>query len=97
MSTITAKQLSRTSHPETSKEAAEAIVPHLTELHRWAAKCVRETPGMTQMELGRRHSPDDLRRIGRRLNECVTLGLVTEGLPRKCSESHKRAKTYYPA
>lgn len=93
----TVKKLVRRTDPETSKEAAEVVIPHLGELHRWAQACVQESPGLTQRELGAKYCPTDPRKIGRRLNECELLKLVKRGEPRKCSISGRTAETWYPA
>ena len=93
---LSAKKLARRTDPETSKEAAERIKPHLGELHRWAQSCVQEAPGLTQRELGAKFCATDPRRIGRRLNECELLGLVKRGVARKCSISGRMADTWYP-
>jgi hypothetical protein len=90
------RKLARASDPETSHEAAESIAGDVGELQRWAAACVAEAPGLTQRELGVRFCPDDLRRIGRRLNECAGLGLVRRGEKRPCSISGRSAETWWP-
>lgn len=91
-----ARPLARRSHPATSHAAAREIVSVVAQLQRWAANCVRSAPGLTQRELGARFCPDDLRRIGRRLNECAELGLVRRGQVRKCSISGRSAETWWP-
>ena len=88
--------LARDTDPETSKQAAIEIVPHLGKLHQWAIECVTATPGLTQMELGRKHCPDDLRRIGRRLDACDKAGKLKRGLTRICTITGKRAQTWWP-
>jgi hypothetical protein len=90
------RPLARKADPETSKAAGRAAGKRLTRLHRWAVRCVAETPGLTQRELGAKHCPDDPRRIGRRLAECDRLGLLVRGPARKCSVSGKRAETWWP-
>lgn len=87
--------LFRSTDPDTSRLAAESIAPKLPCLRDWTAECVRQTPHKTQRELGAIHCPEDLRKIGRRLNECVRLELVRLGVPRKCTVTGKMAQTYY--
>lgn len=91
-----AAPLARPADPATSHEAADAIRPVLGRLHEWTVRCVTETPGRTQRELGARYCPDDPRRIGRRLAECERLGLLRRGAVRKCSVSGRNAETWWP-
>lgn len=90
------KELARATDPATSHQAAAEIAPALGELQEWAAACVRESPGLTQRELGARYCPEDLRKIGRRLAECDTLGLVRRGEARACSITGRKAQTWWP-
>lgn len=90
------QHLARRNDPLTSKIAGHEIVPSVADLHKWAAECVERSPGLTQRELGVKYCPDDLRRIGRRLNECEKLGLVRRGQTRACSISKRRADTWWP-
>lgn len=89
--------LARADDPETSKEAARSVAGIVSELCEWAARCVRQSPGKTQRELGAIYCPTDPRRIGRRLAECEALGVVRRGEPRPCSVSGRRAETWWPA
>lgn len=91
-----ARTLARSDDPTTSEEAAEEIQDHLPRLQKWALDCVKESPGKTQRELGALYCPEDLRRIGRRLNEAVEAGRIRTGDKRACSITGKRAMTYWP-
>lgn len=89
------RPLARTTDPVTSHES----VPDpetLAELHRWAAECVRLSPGRTQRELGAMYCPTDPRRIGRRLNEIEKMGTVKRGDKRLCRISGRPAQTWWP-
>ena len=93
---ITPKKLARRADPETSKEAAEVIVPHLVGLHQWAVECVRKSPGKTSRELAVEYCPTDPRTINRRLGECERLKLVRRGKARTCTVSGRSAAVWYP-
>lgn len=93
---VTPKELARRTDPETSHQAAAAIAAAVPELCEWAAACVRESPGLTQRELGAKYCPDDLRKIGRRLGEAADRGLVRRGETRACSITGKKAQTWWP-
>jgi hypothetical protein len=88
--------VARKTDPWTSHAAGAQIRDHLPALQQWVVECVTATPGLTQRELGAKHCPDDLRRIGRRLNECVKADLIAVGGTRKCSISGRSAQTYVP-
>lgn len=88
--------LARPADPVTSYQAAQAILKDLPRLIEWTASCVRQTPGLTQRELGARHCPEDLRKIGRRLAECARRGVVRRGMSRKCSITGRQAETWWP-
>lgn len=89
--------LARRTDPETSKAAARQLTLfELRDLRKWAADCVRKSPGLTQRELGDQYCPSDLRKIGRRLAECEKKGLVRRGPARKCSITGRSAETWYP-
>jgi hypothetical protein len=90
------KKRARSGDPHTSHEAAEGIGASAGELQRWAAACVKLSPGKTQRELGRSYCPTDPRKIGRRLVECERLGLVRRGEARVCAVSGRRAQTWWP-
>ena len=62
----------------------------------WAFQCLVKTPGLTQAELGRAHSPTDPRKIGRRMIECERFGLAIRGEKRGCSVSGKTSVTWWP-
>jgi hypothetical protein len=88
--------LARATDPETSHEAARTVAAAVGELQEWAAACVRQSPGLTQRELGALYCPTDPRKIGRRLAECERLGMVRRGVARVCSVSGRRAETWWP-
>lgn len=88
--------LARAGDPITSHLAAEKIRPHLAALHEWTVRCVTETPGATQGELGRKYCENDPRKIGRRLVEVERMGLLRRGDIRKCSISGRPAVTWWP-
>lgn len=88
--------LARAEDPVESKLAAAQVAPTVGEKQAWTAECVRQSPGRTAMELARLYCPDDPRRIGRRLGECVKRGLVKHGEARPCSITKKRAMTWLP-
>lgn len=94
--TTLAGNLARASHPESSHMAAKSILPHLSSLEDWAAKCVTETPGKTRRELAELHCPDDGNMIGRRLDGCVKKGRLRRGPLRKCSVSGEVVQTWWP-
>jgi len=89
--------LARPAHPLTSHLAASDIRPHVAKLHRWAAQCVRESPGLTQRELGAKYCPLDPRKIGRRLCEIERMGWIKRGGSRRCTVSKHPAETWWPA
>ena len=88
--------LARSTDPDTSKEAGEAIQSHLPRLHAWTVECVTKKPGLTQAELGAIFCALDPRKIGRRLPECVRKGLIKVGPIRKCTITKRSAQTYEP-
>lgn len=88
--------LSRNSDPGTSHLAAVEVAPAIGDLQEWAARCVRERPGLTQRELGAAYCPTDPRKIGRRLAETERLGLTRRGEPRACTVSGRMAETWWP-
>ena len=87
----------RRADPDTSKEAADKIMPNITEQRAWVVECITETQGLTSNELSVEHCPGNERKIGRRLCECERLGLIRRGPARKCGETGFRAATWYPA
>jgi hypothetical protein len=89
-----AKHLARTDDPETSKQAAEAIVDQLAALHTWTLQCVQERPGLTAMELAKHFCPLDPRKIGRRLPELEKAGKLRRET-RACSITHRQASTWF--
>lgn len=91
-----AKKLARTTDPATSHDGAGSIVNLRAKMQRWAARCVRESPGKTVSELAQIYCPDDPRRINRRLTECDRAGTVVRGEPRRCGVTGRRAAVWYP-
>lgn len=89
------RTLSRTDGPKTSALAAGELQSELGSLQEWALDAVRSDPGKTQRELGAIHCPEDLRKIGRRLNELVEAGRLRVGDKRECSITHRTAQTYW--
>ena len=96
---VPTRRMRRASDPETSHEGAKHIERHLNKLHKWTIECVRESPGLTQLELSRKYELTDPRKIGRRLSE---LADPTKGTPilrtevvDRCSVSGRIAQRYY--
>lgn len=91
------RMLARRGDPESSKRAAAAIVPKLSRLQLWAARCVAESPGLSGAELGRRYCPEDVRKINRRLCECERAGLIRRvANGRQCTVSGRTVDAWYP-
>ena len=88
------KTLARAGDPETSRLAAESVADAVASVQRWAARCVKKSPGKTSRELAELYCPTDPRKIGRRLAECEKLGTVVRGKVRKCKVSGKKAATW---
>lgn len=88
------KTLARTGDPDTSKRAASEVSDAVAAIQRWAADCVRKSPGLTARELAELYCPTDPRKIGRRLPECCDLGTVVRGESRTCKVSGKKATTW---
>ena len=75
-------------------ERIAMIVRGLSKLHRWVYDIIRQSPGHTAMELAKLHSPDDSRKIGRRLAELEALGVVKRGRKRTCSVTDREADVW---
>ena len=89
--------LARKGDPSTSREAAEAIVPHLSKLFRWINTLIRDTPGRTAAELARHYGQfDDTRRIGKRLAGLAKIGGIYRGDKRVCGVSGRMCLTWWP-
>ena len=92
------KKLHRSSHPDTSRKAAEHIVKDLPKLHAYVLGAVLMNPGMTANELAQRYSERDPRRIGRRLIELERSGHVTRGPHEKiCRVTGRPATVWFPS
>ena len=91
------KSLVRKGHPETSREAAEAFAPKQRQSQLRALGYVSESPGSTANELAKLAGDRDTRKIGRRLPELESFGLVIRGDARRCSVTNRKAHTWYPA
>lgn len=93
---IAARELARSAHPETSKEAARHIVGKLPHLHELILERVRESPGLTASELAVKYAERDPRRIGRRLVELERRGLIYRSAVAICTVTDKRAAAWMP-
>jgi hypothetical protein len=91
-----AKQFARADHPETSKLAAENILPSLGKLEEWAAACVQIAPGSTAKELAKQFSPDNPERLWKRLSGARRQGRVRNGEARVCGVTGAKALTWWP-
>jgi hypothetical protein len=90
------KKLSRRTDPQTSHDAAEAIVGKLKGLHQWVLSAVIEHPGKTCKELSKIYKLDDNRKVGRRLSELEKRGLIKTGEDRPCSITGFKVQTWWP-
>ena len=83
------RNLSHTTDPQTSREAASKIGPQIGNLQRWALELIHRYPGRTTKELAKAavaesNPPDEWHRdvervrqqIGRRLNELEKANLI---------------------
>lgn len=91
------KTLARSSHPETSRIAAERMIDsgRLAGDSADALEMVRENPGLTAYELqslDRSGRPD---RIRRRLGGLANSGLLRRGEARRCRVSGSRCVTWW--
>ena len=93
--------LAKKNDPATAKAAGIRIerltAAGLQPMHNWIIGCLHERPGCTQRELGQLFSPDDPRRIGRRLAELERMNRARRGWTRRCSISGVTAETWWPA
>lgn len=89
-----AKALARSSHPETSKKAAEEVVEVLPAMESIALEAVLSNPGLTAREHDKDRTGD--RVVGKRLSSLREKGLVREGDERVCTVSGFEAVTWYP-
>lgn len=89
--------LSRRSDPETSHESAAEVVESgqlQGELERIAAGLSRR-PGLTSRELASAIN-EDRHIVAKRMSVLKARGVAKDGEPRECSESGKRAITWWP-
>jgi DNA-binding MarR family transcriptional regulator len=91
-----ARELSRPSDPETSKQAARHVVDsdELGSAQLYALKIVYRNPLSTASELTKASGDVDSRRIGRRLNELEKAGWVIRHPARKCRVTGRNAATW---
>lgn len=92
---IQPKRLARKDDPDTSKEAATAILSELGSLHKWVLEVVSKYPGKTASELGQLEEQRDVRRIGRRLGELEEMKLIQRGDPRSCTITTRNCHTWW--
>jgi hypothetical protein len=88
----------RATDPATSHEAAEHITATGARAaqQRLAVEAVKQYPGLTSRELGRRTTLCRFL-LARRLPECETGKSVKRGQARRCSVSGRMAVTWWPA
>lgn len=89
-----AKLIHRKGGPDTSRQAAEGIAPHLTDLHKEVLALIAKHPGRTANELSDIAGDRDPRRIGRRIPELRRLERIINAGVRECSVTGKNAQTY---
>lgn len=92
----TPRRLSRSLHPETSKEAARQIESDLPRLHRRVLDLIREHPGRTANELAAIAQDRDVRRVGRRLSELEEMVMIRRCASRRCEITGHTAATWEP-
>ena len=88
------KKLRRREHPKTSHAAAQAVAPELGKLQAWALDLIRAHPRSTVSEIADREELRDPRRLGRRLNELLELGLIRGAGQRRCSMTNRSCRVY---
>lgn len=89
-----ARKLRRRDDPPASHAAAEAAVPELGRLQAWALGLIQAHPRCTVSEIAERESLRDPRRLGRRLNELLELGLIRAAGERRCSITNRQCRVY---
>ena len=89
-----AERLARSTDPETSHEAARAVVPRLGQLQQQLLEVVREHPGRTMNELAQLKGERDPRTFNRRASELEKAGVIRVGVTKTCSVSGRRARTW---
>lgn len=88
--------LTRTTHPETSRLAAEEVVGSVALQVFVAVRCVMKSPGSTARELDKEYCPNGERQIGKRLDGAARDGLIKRGESRRCKVSGRLAQTWWP-
>ena len=68
----------------------------LPKIQKEALAYVKLYPGATQGELASICGNHDSRHLGRRLPELLDTGFVVKGGPRRCTNSGRRAATWWP-
>lgn len=93
---IVATPAARWTDPATSHDAADHITRVGLRGHqqRQASEAVRNFPGRTSLELAKASGLCRFM-LARRLPECVTAGAVKRGQARTCSESGRKAHTWW--
>ena len=89
------RRLARTSHPDTSHEAAKEVAGKLGGTSRFAFLWLRRYPGNTASELEYKATISD-GRIRKRLNDLRLKGRAYKGEKRKCRVTGRMAYTWYP-
>ena len=92
-----AKQLARTTDPETSHDAARAILPALGTMQAETLAAVRRWPDRTVTELAQLTEHGDPRVINRRVSELAADGRIVASGERTCSVTGRRARTWWAA
>ena len=88
--------LRRNTDPIESALAAKEIVPFVGRMQQVVTDLVTANPGLTCRELARIRGDEDLRTVGRRLNECERLGTIRRGESRPCSTTGRLCATWFP-
>lgn len=91
-----AKALARSSHPETSKKAAEEVVEVLNERESTALAAVMDMQGATARELDEAFSHGATNAIGKRLDGLAKKGAIKRGDDRPCKVTGRMAQTWWP-
>lgn len=89
-----AERLARSTDPDTSHEAARAVLPNLGQLQQALYEAVREHPGRTMNELANLKGERDPRTFNRRASELEKAGAIRVERTRLCKVSGRRARTW---
>lgn len=89
-----ARKRARRTDPDTSKQAARAISPHVGPLQLFALGCIVKWPYRTGCELSTLAGHGDYRKIGRRLTELERRGLIFVAGERTCQVTGARARAW---